>query len=148
MELTSDSLIRITHEMKTMGSFDNLVPLLYIISITHPLQGVGNCVVYFRPRYLKFRIREPEEYRVASILRALDMKVPSILLRQRPVRDWCCIKLTRNKGSDCRSKVMDTNTTPKEANTLPQINGINNESMIVNNSNDNTESTTKGETLA
>jgi len=139
-KLTFDSFIRITHEMKTMGSFDNLVPLLYIISITHPLQGVGNCVVYFRPRYLKFRIREPEEYILASILRALDMKVPSILSRQRPV-NWCCIKLRRNKCSDCRSKVMDTKSTPKEANTLPQINGMNNECLAVNNSNDNTEST-------
>ena len=131
-----------------MGSFDNLVPLLYIISITHPLQGVGNCVVYFRPRYLKFRIREPDEYRIASTMRALDMKVPSILSRQRPVRDWCCIKLTRNKSSDCRSKVMETNTTPKEANTLPQINDINNECLNVNNSNDNTESTIKEDTQA
>jgi len=126
--------------MKTMGSFDNLVPLLYIISITHPLQGVGNCVVYFRPRYLKFRIREPEEYRLASAMRALDMKVPSNLSRQRPV----CIKLKRNKSvNDCKSKV-DLNATPKEVDNLPQMKGINNESMTVNNSNDNTESTVKG----
>ena len=123
--------------MKTMGSFDNLVPLLYIISITHPLQGVGNCVVYFRPRYLKFRIREPEEYRISSILRALDMKVPLILSRQRPVRDWCCRKVRRHKSK------LDT---PKEVDT-PQMNGINNECTAVNNSNDNTEST-KGDTQA
>ena len=135
--------------MKTMSSFDNLVPLLYIISITHPLQGVGNCVVYFRPRYLKFRIREPEEYGIASVMRALDIKVPSILSRQRPVRQWtCCVKLRTNKSSDCKNKVMDTNTTTKEVDTLPQMNGMHNECTTVNNSNDNTESTIKGDAHA
>jgi len=53
--------------------------LVYIISITHPLQGVGNALVYFRPRYKKFRERDHEELRLASVLRTLDITVPPIL---------------------------------------------------------------------
>ncbi|KAL7539380.1 hypothetical protein ACHAXR_009245 [Thalassiosira sp. AJA248-18] len=66
--------IRITSEMKTLSS-DSSPVLFYMISITYPLQ------VYFRPRYLKFRERDSEELRLASIFRALDVRVPTILSR-------------------------------------------------------------------
>ena len=56
--------------------------LIYLIAITHPLQGLFNCMVYFRPRYLKFRERDNEEYRIASSLRALDLRVPSLLNKE------------------------------------------------------------------
>ena len=72
--------IRITDgmKMKTMDSNDSSA-LVYIISITYPLQGAMNAVVFFRPRYLKYRERDKEELRLASILRAVDVNVPKIL---------------------------------------------------------------------
>lgn len=41
--------------------------------------GVGNALVYFRPKYLKFRERDSEELRIASLFRTLDLPVPKCL---------------------------------------------------------------------
>mmetsp|Transcript_39798 Transcript_39798/g.85809 ORF Transcript_39798/g.85809 Transcript_39798/m.85809 type:complete len:358 (-) Transcript_39798:605-1678(-) len=70
--------IRITNGMVTMSNVESSV-LLYIISITHPLQGVANAFVYFRPKYRKFRERDNDELRIASILRTLEYRVPKLL---------------------------------------------------------------------
>mmetsp|Transcript_23735 Transcript_23735/g.50810 ORF Transcript_23735/g.50810 Transcript_23735/m.50810 type:complete len:358 (-) Transcript_23735:782-1855(-) len=86
--------IRITSGMLTMKDFDNKA-LLYIISITHPLQGVANAYVYFRPRYKKFRERDSDELRLASALRALDLKVPNFLSV-----DWWRALRSKNSEDD------------------------------------------------
>lgn len=70
--------IRITSGMKIISSVDSPA-LVYVISITYPLQGVANAFVYFRPRYRKFRERDNDELRLASAFRALDIKVPKVL---------------------------------------------------------------------
>ena len=70
--------MRITDGMKTIASIDSSA-LVYIISITYPLQGAMNAFVFFRPRYLKYRERDKEELRLASILRAVDINVPKVL---------------------------------------------------------------------
>ncbi|KAL7541328.1 hypothetical protein ACHAWF_006907 [Thalassiosira exigua] len=70
--------IRITSGMETMAR-EGSPTLLYLISITLPLQGVMNALVFFRPKYLKYRKRHIEELRLKSILRTLDLAVPKIL---------------------------------------------------------------------
>ena len=74
--------------------------LIYFIAITHPLQGLFNCMVYFRPRYLKFRERDSEEYRIASSLRALDLRVPSLLNKE-----WWESLRSHKYGNDNSNKV-------------------------------------------
>jgi len=69
--------------------------LFYLISITHPLQGVGNALVYFRPRYLKFRDRDSEELRLSSALRSLDLPVPAFLRGE-----WQTMCSKRNANDD------------------------------------------------
>ena len=51
----------------------------WLPSITQPTQGFANALVFFRPRYLKFRSRDEDEFRIASVLRVLDLSVPRIL---------------------------------------------------------------------
>lgn len=63
------------NKLSTAGA----LTLFYLISITHPLQGVGNAIVYFRPRYVKFRDRDSEELCLSSALRSLDLPVPALL---------------------------------------------------------------------
>jgi hypothetical protein len=87
--------IRITSGMRTLNTSGS-VTLFYIISITHPLQGVGNALVYFRPRYLKFRDRDNEEWRLSSALRSLDLPVPSILTSEW----WRTLRSSRNDNDD------------------------------------------------
>jgi hypothetical protein len=36
-------------------------------------------MVYFRPQYLKFRQRDPSDFRITSVLRVLNIKVPRFL---------------------------------------------------------------------
>ena len=64
--------------MSTMAVIDSPV-LLYIISVTNPLQGVANAIVYFRPQYKTFRDRDHNELRLASAFRAVQLRVPKVL---------------------------------------------------------------------
>jgi hypothetical protein len=80
--------------MKKLSTFGAMT-LFYLISITHPLQGVGNAIVYFRPRYLKFRDRDSEELRLSSALRSLDLPVPSFLRGE-----WQTLCSKRNADDD------------------------------------------------
>lgn len=70
--------VRITSGMKTMAAIDSPA-LLYFISVTNPLQGVANAIVYFRPQYRTFRERDHNEPRLASVFRALQLTVPKVL---------------------------------------------------------------------
>ena len=54
------------------------VPTL-LPSFTQPTQGFANALVFFRPRYLKFRSRDDDEFRAASVLRVFNLSVPRIL---------------------------------------------------------------------
>ena len=45
-------------------------------------------VVYFRPKYLKFRERDPNEFRLASILRALDITDRLSILSTILSKEW------------------------------------------------------------
>jgi heme/copper-type cytochrome/quinol oxidase subunit 2 len=53
--------------------------ILYIASVTYPTQGVWISMVYFRPKYLKFRQRIPDDFMIASVLRVLNLSVPRYL---------------------------------------------------------------------
>ena len=55
-----------------------------------------NVSVYFRPRYLKFRDRDNEEWRLSSALRSLDLPVPSILTSEW----WRTLRSSRNDNDD------------------------------------------------
>ena len=57
---------------------------------------VQNVSVYFRPRYLKFRDRDNEEWRLSSALRSLDLPVPSILTSEW----WRTLRSSRNDNDD------------------------------------------------
>jgi hypothetical protein len=52
--------------------------ILYFVALTHPTQGVWISMVYFRPQYLKFRERDASDFRIASVLRVLNLRVPRI----------------------------------------------------------------------
>ena len=68
--------IRITDEgYLVLGKYESTA-LLYILSITNPSQGFLNSLVFFRPSYLKYRYRDEEEFRLASICRVLNIPVP------------------------------------------------------------------------
>merc|ERR1712157_204032 len=98
--------IRITSGMKTMAAIDSPA-LLYLISVTNPLQGVANAFVYFRPQYRKFRERDHHELRLASAFRALQFTVPSILLWRAP---W---KQKRSKSATAMTGVSQNGETLK-----------------------------------
>lgn len=53
--------------------------ILYFVAFTHPTQGVWISMVYFRPQYLKYRERDASDFRIASVLRALNLGVPRFL---------------------------------------------------------------------
>ena len=67
-------------DMNSRSFYDlDVSAILYIASVTYPTQGVWISMVYFRPKYLKFRQRIPEDLRVASVLRVLNLSVPRCL---------------------------------------------------------------------
>ncbi|KAL3784427.1 LOW QUALITY PROTEIN: hypothetical protein ACHAW5_006533 [Stephanodiscus triporus] len=124
--------IRITSGMRTIST-DGYLPLYYLISITHPLQGVGIAVVYFRPRYLKFRDRDNEELRLSSALRSLDLPVPSIL-----TSEWWRTLCSKSSSSDGSKRCLDDRVIRRDSKNDTT-------SVIVENSNNEPISTTSVE---
>ena len=72
-------LLRISFGYKGRILDLNTSALIYILALTQPTQGVWNALVFFRPQYLKYRERDPTEYRLASIFRVLGISVPQSL---------------------------------------------------------------------
>ena len=68
------------HEMNSRAFYSiNVSEILYIGVCTHSMQGVWISMVYFRPYYLKFRQRDPDDFRIASLMRVLNLSVPRVL---------------------------------------------------------------------
>ena len=68
------------HEMNSRAFYSiDVSEILYIGAFTHPTQGVWISMVYFRPYYLKFRQRDPNDFRMASLMRVLNLSVPRVL---------------------------------------------------------------------
>ena len=75
--------LRISADQKmNTGEFyhpDDVSAVLYMVAVTHPTQGVWISMVYFRPQYLKYRERDALDFRIASVLRVLNLSVPRFL---------------------------------------------------------------------
>lgn len=96
---------------------------MFILSLFKSTQKLTCFVnaVYFRPVYLKFRERDHEELRLASMMRALDITLPSILsidwwraLRSTDDNDNASnVMMTTNECSHDTAEVTDVNNTAK-----------------------------------
>lgn len=84
--------------------------ILYIGAVTHPTQGVWISMVYFRPKYLKFRQRDPRDFRIASVMRVLNLSVPRFL-----TNDWWEARKLVEESED---KQNDSNDVSNVATTI------------------------------
>lgn len=92
--------LRISADQKmNTGEFyhpDDVSAVLYMVAVTHPTQGVWISMVYFRPQYLKYRERDALDFRIASVLRVLNLSVPRFLT----IEWWESRSKRNNKSSE------------------------------------------------
>lgn len=116
--------ISLDKEMNSRKFYDiDVSAVLYIASATHPTQGVWISMVYFRPQYLKFRLRDPDDFRIASVLRVLNLSVPQFLTHEW----WQSRRLDKGKENK------ETNDTSRNESRFSSSTDRNNEEVKTGN---------------
>ena len=125
--------------MNTRQFYDvDVSAILYIGAVTHPTQGVWISMVYFRPKYLKFRQRDPHDFRLASVMRVLNLSVPRIL-----TNDWWearkRVLVNDEEEKDSRANDYGATTVTIENNNIEMTDSNNSNNIIQSKSIDDTQ---------